>query len=1009
MQRRKFLTATATASTTAIAGCNVLSNGGKPTVENVELDLNTDARTGVLTLTLSGNAEAVANSEDIASTVLVDGDVQSVEAVDSETLEITIDGFVSIQSYGDSQLYSHSPIAFDPEEWPSLSFKGTNIRVSYPELAASDFGTGGYQPHYLFTDTAFAEYVTIPELLEYGHNQRYTVDRTEEYKPYETGARSDWHTKFQNPNFELQKFVHQYAGQAPASWSTDNNRFSYLDQEHAAPWEYRTGIEKTRQIPGTRHFANQDRVKLELEALTRDYLYRRLKALLEKETTDRTEVLNEVSGFLKNTTKALKSVYRGSPKMAYQIPQVASSANKALMTGLAHYNDVFSWTTKLIGGPDVSFHTFDHLTVLSDIEVNELSQQLEYLQQNDDLESFYGQYRDNLLQQYAVAKTIEEGIKEMQRLNTDNSPTHIPEEQTEFVEYVLETVQQTVASLTRSFALLDSLPAENSASDQLQFSLADIDGKTAYTGEEYTVDVYAENQNLTQLNEDVTLYADGTELVTKSVSVQGGDREVVELGFVPESEGEFQLQVESTRLGTIEVVKAFEVEEPTVTPTTGEVLDDVTVEVTANSLIEREKDFVFRVSPGDGRDPIESEPVAVPPGGSATGQATIAYREAGTYTVSVNGTATVDVTIEPCTFPADQSYPMTGYDAGNRGYNPDAEGPGVANGADAPEVIWSFNFANGEAPWGLQVAEDTLFTATNNAVVAVDPCIGERKWRTDYEDEDGAEGAPAYMDGRIYFTSRNGSVYSLDVETGEIVAQNGGNAHATATAAVDGEVYVYNEHQNLTFDEEQITSYTADLEKRWAVDVIEGYMSGRPALSEDHVAVAAGKSIGVYDRADGSEVWTARRTYSNESVSIHDNAVFSVGWSGYSAPTVAAHALEDGERIAENDFSQSLETPPQIAENSVFAGGEGGVHEFDLSTLDLTRTYKTTESVSIPFSITADRLYTNNGDNGVSCFNRETGVREWRYDIADGETWTAVATNGMLLVSSDEQGIIALK
>lgn len=1011
LSRRELLAGSATAATANLAGCGGL--GGGTTINQAELKLDTD-RSGVLTLKLSGNADKVANTEDIVSNILVSGDIVDINAVDGKTLRITIRNLLNRELNGDYSQYSHSPIAFDTESSVSLG-DDVEIRVLYPEVSIGDSDEMSYQPEYLFTGGSLSEYVTIPQLLENGDDVRYEVDRTPAYEPYEKpGSNTDWQTAYRS--IDTTRWVHDYSSKAPVGWSTGNPPFNYVEGDHSPPWNYESDVDNELQIPGTTHLANHDRLLLELEALTRDYLYRQTVALLNNATASWEEIARSMRDFVKNVGSTLKTIASFSPSVlsslnfVRKLGKIAQSADELLEQSGEKFKDIDRWTASIHTEPGRSFHTFKHLKILSDIEANELSQKVAHLDvAGGEPEAIYGQYQDNLLQQYVVGETIRQGLHEMRYVYRGVAAgDRVPEEHERLAELVFNTLEQTQASLIRSFAHLDSLPTEGAVADEgLSFSVADSGGDTAYTGERYNLTVYAENRGSETIEQDVSLYADGTRVTSSTVSVEGGSRESVDLGFFPQSEGEVQLQVQSIPVGTLSVVKAFETGGPTLQTETVEVGEPAVVRLDAKNIIDEQKEFVFTVSPGDGHDPVTSEGVKIPPGESATSRTALSYREEGTYTIRVKDTVLGEVTVTPCEISEDQSFPMTGYDAGNRGYSSEARGPSATADGRHPVVRWQHQFADDGTAWGVIVGDGKLFTTTESAIVALNPCTGEQLWRTEYQGD--WSGTPAYMDGLVYFTARNGSIYAFDSETGDIVSQNGGNEHATSTAAVDGFVYVYNEHENLTRTPETITAYDDELNKEWSASVREGYMAGRPAISGSYIAMGAGKGLGVYDRTDGSNVWEADRTYSNESVAIHNGTVWSVGWDGYrGGPTIAAHDLESGRRVAGTNDSPSLYTVPIIANGSLFAGSEDGVYEFDLSSLTLNKAYKTNDTVDTEFGVTSDRIYVADETGLVSCFDRNSGVREWAYQSDAGEAWQTRAVDDVLYVTTSGRGLIAL-
>jgi glucose dehydrogenase len=108
----------------------------------------------------------------------------------------------------------------------------------------------------------------------------------------------------------------------------------------------------------------------------------------------------------------------------------------------------------------------------------------------------------------------------------------------------------------------------------------------------------------------------------------------------------------------------------------------------------------------------------------------------------------------------------------NRGWGDAVEGP------DDGTEAWRLE-SGGTVTAAPAVVGDTLYAAGwNNQVYAVDPAsggpleafdaaTGEVRWRFDTDEDNPAP--PAVAGGLVYTATRNGTVYAVDVETGEAV------------------------------------------------------------------------------------------------------------------------------------------------------------------------------------------------------------------------------------------------
>ena len=102
-----------------------------------------------------------------------------------------------------------------------------------------------------------------------------------------------------------------------------------------------------------------------------------------------------------------------------------------------------------------------------------------------------------------------------------------------------------------------------------------------------------------------------------------------------------------------------------------------------------------------------------------------------------------------------------------------------------PHILWRLR-----RPYGaVVVAGDTLYTGTDNKLVAIDLQTQQKLW--EFETEDSVMSSPAVADTTVYIGSEDGRLYAVDTATGEKLWDilTGGKI-TSSPAVVDGTVYV---------------------------------------------------------------------------------------------------------------------------------------------------------------------------------------------------------------------------
>ena len=172
--------------------------------------------------------------------------------------------------------------------------------------------------------------------------------------------------------------------------------------------------------------------------------------------------------------------------------------------------------------------------------------------------------------------------------------------------------------------------------------------------------------------------------------------------------------------------------------------------------------------------------------------------------------------------------------------------------------LWRFTPPEGETRVrGPAIADDVVFTGTNEFLYALDSETGVELWR--FRPEGGAPDPAARVavaDGVAYFGTPEGWLYAVDIDTHQELwsfqTGFGSNGVASRPAVVDGIAY---------FGSDDATFYAVDSvsgEEIWRF-AAPGPLPSSPTVAGDRVffGVVSGAGLIALDRGSGEELWRA--------------------------------------------------------------------------------------------------------------------------------------------------------
>lgn len=166
-------------------------------------------------------------------------------------------------------------------------------------------------------------------------------------------------------------------------------------------------------------------------------------------------------------------------------------------------------------------------------------------------------------------------------------------------------------------------------------------------------------------------------------------------------------------------------------------------------------------------------------------------------------------------------------------------------------------------PGGLTLDGDNIYAGGyDNKLHAFDrTSFGAEHWNIDTDA--GIWGAPAVLDGRVFFGDMDGNVYAVDAESGDLIWQTeGAGPIVTSPAISDGVVYVASEGdpEDRANPQWHMTAFNAeDGTQLWQQSPPTGIYTTPVVIGDSVIGVLFGNAdelLVAYDKNSGVEQWT---------------------------------------------------------------------------------------------------------------------------------------------------------
>ncbi|WP_082682217.1 Ig-like domain-containing protein, partial [Haloferax profundi] len=412
--------------------------------------------------------------------------------------------------------------------------------------------------------------------------------------------------------------------------------------------------------------------------------------------------------------------------------------------------------------------------------------------------------------------------------------------------------------------------------------------------------------------------------------------------------------------------------------------------------LQRRGDFVFTLIPNDAGDSLSRH----------------MYDRAGSVTVHVGDDRDgqlLDLGGSRDVSPSADSWPKTGFDAGNTGNNSEGVAP---TAVDSTPAAWTVNHSS-EWTTGPTLADDTVFVggqdSSGDAVFAYDATDGTLRW--EYQTVSEIEVAPIYAGGYLYTADSRGRVYQFDAATGERIWTFDARDDVGSIVVADGVAYVAGSGSRNSSNTGVVHALNATTrEVLWSFERDGGsYGTGAPAVVDGAVYVNVDDDATyALDASTGTELW--RRPIAGSGSSLHSpvvaDGVVYVDNASYGSTNANVFALNA------TDGSTRWQTPanvdgytgssPALANDTLYFVADGAVRALDATSGDERWSTSVCTAAEYSPSYAGGVIYVPTTDSAIRAYDGTTGDLVWYYDAYGEQSFSPAVVGGRLYTTGLE-------
>ncbi len=326
---------------------------------------------------------------------------------------------------------------------------------------------------------------------------------------------------------------------------------------------------------------------------------------------------------------------------------------------------------------------------------------------------------------------------------------------------------------------------------------------------------------------------------------------------------------------------------------------------------------------------------------------------------------------------------------------------------DTPELIWTFT-AEGAIVSSPIVDDNRVYVGSDDgSVYCINLKTGEEIWS--FKTEFLIEAPPFFHDGIVYVGSHDFFLYALDAQTGEELWKYETYEKIVGSANVvqaeDGrDLIVVGSHDAFVY---ALDAKTGD--KVWSLETNDR-VNGTLAVTSDNQIIFGGCDTIVYV-VDGA---TGAITSSTElggdcnipaSVAVADGTVY-LGHHSREFLSIEIDSGEIGWRY--NQTRAGFYSPPAVTEDRIVVGGrDNHLHCINRATGEQVWTYQARRKIDAGPVVASDRVIVGSGDGRLYMISLEDGSEIWSNDFGSPIFSSAAVVDGMIIVGANDGSLRA--
>jgi outer membrane protein assembly factor BamB len=383
---------------------------------------------------------------------------------------------------------------------------------------------------------------------------------------------------------------------------------------------------------------------------------------------------------------------------------------------------------------------------------------------------------------------------------------------------------------------------------------------------------------------------------------------------------------------------------------------------------------------------------------SGTAIAVPSSAQPGTHYVTADGRHTGRSA--QASFLINTNWSQSSFSAAHRGANPyeNVLSPGTVGGIDQD---WSFTTGSSVVTSQAVVNGVVYATSGNGSLYALSAATGAKIWSFSIGNLDNAS-SPAVANGVVYAGFADGSLYALNAATGAKIwsFSTGTIGIGSSPAVANGVVYLTSAGTLYALD-------AATGAQLWSVAGEFGDHSPTAANGVVYVSTVT-SSLFAFDAATGAQLWAfaAPAFLSPSAPAVADGEVFVGGQDG----NVYAIQASSGQVAWTFSTGGAVNFSPAVANGVVYAGSGGGnVYALDAITGSELWSYATGSSVNSSPTVADGVVYADNFAGNVYALDAATGAKLAGFSAGEPifDSAPAVA-NGVVYFGANDSDVHAL-